>query len=92
MGIASLFVLLLTRGEVELLVVLYSINVFITFSLSQAGMVRHWWQVRADDPSWFWRLTINAVGFGTECRTAVTACCRDGGPGLHSVGLQPAES
>jgi amino acid transporter len=63
MGIASLFVLLLTRGEVELLVVLYSINVFITFSLSQAGMVRHWWQVRADDPSWFWRLTINAVGF-----------------------------
>jgi amino acid transporter len=63
MGLASLAVLLLTRGEVELLVVLYSINVFITFSLSQAGMVRHWWQVRREDPSWLWRFTINAVGF-----------------------------
>ena len=33
----------LTRGDVAVLVVLYSINVFITFSLSQLGMVRHWW-------------------------------------------------
>ena len=32
------------RGSVRLLVVLYSINVFITFSLSQLGMVRHWWR------------------------------------------------
>lgn len=63
MGLASLAVLLLTGGDVELLVVLYSINVFITFSLSQAGMVRHWWQVRHEEPSWKWRLAINAVGF-----------------------------
>ena len=36
------------RGSVDFLVVLYSINVFITFSLSQLGMVRHWWQERAE--------------------------------------------
>jgi hypothetical protein len=72
MGCASLVVLLLTRGDVGLLVVLYSINVFITFSLSQAGMVRHWWQVRREDPSWRWRLGINAVGFALTFSILVT--------------------
>ncbi|HTX65729.1 MAG TPA: APC family permease [Opitutaceae bacterium] len=64
MGGAALLVLLLTRGAVDLLVVLYSINVFITFSLSQLGMVRHWWLVRGEDRAWWWRLVINAVGLG----------------------------
>jgi amino acid transporter len=72
MGGASLTVLLLTRGDVGLLVVLYSINVFITFSLSQAGMVRHWWQVRREDPSWRWRLGVNAVGFGLTFSILIT--------------------
>jgi amino acid transporter len=72
MGGGSLVVLLLTRGDVGLLVVLYSINVFITFSLSQAGMVRHWWQVRREDSSWRWRLTINAVGFALTFSILVT--------------------
>ena len=47
MGAAALATMLLTGGSVKYLVVLYSINVFITFFLSQLGMVRHWWQVRA---------------------------------------------
>ncbi len=64
MGGSALAVLLLTRGAVDLLVVLYSINVFITFSLSQLGMVRHWWLVRRQERSWGWRLAINAVGLG----------------------------
>ena len=72
MGGASLAVLLLTRGEVGLLVVLYSINVFITFSLSQVGMVRHWWQVRLEDPSWWWRMGVNAVGFGLTFSILIT--------------------
>jgi len=62
MGGAALLVLVLTHGTVGLLIVLYSINVFITFSLSQLGMVRHWWLVRREEPSWRWRLAINAVG------------------------------
>lgn len=62
MGGAALVVLLLTHGAVELLVVLYSINVFATFSLSQLGMVRHWWQVRASEPRWKRRLAVNLAG------------------------------
>ena len=62
MGGSALLVLLVTRGAVDLLVVLYSINVFITFSLSQFGMVRHWWQNRATEPGWKRKLLINGFG------------------------------
>ncbi len=34
--------LLYTRGSVDALVVMYSINVFVTFSLCQLGMMRYW--------------------------------------------------
>lgn len=62
MGGAALFVMLITRGAVGLLVVLYSINVFITFSLSQFGMVRHWWKNRATAPQWKGKIAINGIG------------------------------
>src|SRR5207244_9695508 len=41
MGGAALAVLFATLGDVHVLVVLYSINVFLTFSLSQLLMSRH---------------------------------------------------
>lgn len=63
MGLGALVLMLLTRGSVKFLVVLYSINVFITFSLSQMGMVRHWWSVRSGEPHWRKKLAINGVGF-----------------------------
>ncbi|MFA4874195.1 MAG: APC family permease [bacterium] len=62
MGVASLILVLLTGGSVRFLVVLYSINVFITFCLSQLGMVRHWWQVRGQGPRWIHGIIINGVG------------------------------
>lgn len=62
MGTAGLVMMLLTRGSVAVLVVLYSINVFITFSLSQLGMVAHWWRERRREAQWKRRLAINGVG------------------------------
>jgi hypothetical protein len=62
MGSAALIMMLATRGSVDLLVIFYSINVFITFSLSQAGMVRHWWQVRREETGWRHKLAINGFG------------------------------
>src|SRR5262249_37481398 len=44
MGAAALGILFYTEGDVARLVVLYSINVFLTFTLSQLGMCKHWWQ------------------------------------------------
>jgi len=62
MGGAALIMMLLTAGSVRFLVVLYSINVFITFVLSQLGMVRHWWSVRSTFLRWKKKMAVNAVG------------------------------
>ncbi|MDP3791728.1 MAG: APC family permease [Candidatus Omnitrophota bacterium] len=62
MGISAFAVMLLSKGSVKLLVVLYSINVFITFFLSQLGMVRHWWKERKKVKNWFKKITINGLG------------------------------
>ncbi len=47
MGGASLAILLVVRGDIGHLVTMYSINVFVTFSLSQAAMIRYWLGKRA---------------------------------------------
>jgi amino acid transporter len=62
MGGAAFTVLLLSGGSVKLLIVLYSINVFITFILSQLGMVRHWVKVRAENPRWLKKAVVNGIG------------------------------
>jgi amino acid transporter len=60
-GGAALLLMFLTHGSVRLLVVFYSINVFITFSLSQLGMVRHWWTDKAAHGR-FKKMLINGSG------------------------------
>lgn len=62
MGLAAFFVIFFSKASVGFLVVLYSINVFITFSLSQFGMVRHWIIERKTDKKWFTKLLINGIG------------------------------
>jgi amino acid transporter len=62
MGLAAICIILISGGSVQYLVVLYSINVFITFSFSQSGMVIHWWNVRASEKRWRRRLMINGIG------------------------------
>jgi amino acid transporter len=62
MGIAAIALLFYTRGSVSALVVMYSINVFITFSLSQLGMSRFFIQRRNEDPRWLRHLSVHLVG------------------------------
>ena len=62
MGISALVMIALTMGSVKLLIVLYSIAVFITFILSQAGMVRHWWKVKTEIKEWKRKFIINSIG------------------------------
>jgi amino acid transporter len=62
MGLAALVMMWFTGGSVDALVVLYSINVFATFTLSQLGMVVHWWRERGRDAAWGRKLAINGFG------------------------------
>ncbi len=49
MGLSAIGMLLYAGGWVDVLVIMYSINVFLTFTLSQLGMCVHWWQVRQEE-------------------------------------------
>jgi hypothetical protein len=62
MGIAATAVLVYTKGALDLLVVMYSINVFLTFTLSQLGMARHWLEFRDREPHWRRRFLVTGVG------------------------------
>jgi amino acid transporter len=64
----SAILLIAAHGDVNTLVPLFAIGVFIGFTLSQAGMVRHWWNVRPDG----WRIKLALNGFGALL-TAVAA-------------------
>jgi len=60
-GGASMLTLFYTQGNIGTLVTMYSINVFLTFSLSQLGMARYFWQRRGRMPKWKRSLLIQLV-------------------------------
>src|SRR5437879_657702 len=60
MGLSAMAVIFYTHASVRILVVMYSINVFLTFTLSQMGMVVHWLGSRK--PGWWSSLVMNATG------------------------------
>ncbi len=62
MALAAIATLIITGGAVRILVVLYSINVFITFSLSLLGLVIYWLKHRRK-PKWRRKLVTACVGF-----------------------------
>lgn len=62
MGATSILALLYTHGDVSHLVVMYSINVFLTFSLSQLAMCRYWIMERRKHADWKKKITIFIIG------------------------------
>ena len=58
-GFAALL-LVVFGGDTHALIPLYAVGVFVSFTLSQSGMVRHWWVERG--AGWRHRLAINGVG------------------------------
>lgn len=62
MGGAALAALLYTRGDVRHLVVMYSINVFLTFSLTELAMCRFWIGDRKKRADWKRQISIHTVG------------------------------
>jgi amino acid transporter len=62
MGGAAFAVLLWSRGLVDLLVVLYSINVFLTFTMTLLGLCVYWWRNRVPEVRWLLRLVLSVWG------------------------------
>ena len=68
MGGSAILLLLYSRGRISTLIVMYSINVFLTFSLSQLGMSRFFIRNRHKEPEWKKHLPVHLVGL-TLCLT-----------------------
>jgi K+ transporter len=68
MGAGAVAVLLYSKGQSELLILLYSINVFLTFTLTELGMSRYWIRTRhqPEHRSWRRNLVIHGTGL-TMC-------------------------
>ncbi len=60
LGLLAITLVIAFGAETHALIPLYAVGVFIDFTISQAGMVRHWLRTRA--PGWRYRLPINATG------------------------------
>lgn len=61
MGLAGLGILLWTGGSVALLVILYSLSVFLTFAISLFGLCVYWVRQRGQH-NWLGRLALSALG------------------------------
>ena len=61
-GAASIATLFYTGGNIDALVTMYSINVFITFSLTEIGMVKFWITERKKYPEWKKSLPVHMTG------------------------------
>jgi amino acid transporter len=82
MGLAALAFLAYTAGDVRLLVVMYAINVFLTFSISQLGMCCHWWKIRHTERLWLRRFLVNGLGLsftGTILAVTIVLKFAEGG-------------
>ncbi|MEI7742123.1 MAG: APC family permease [Chloroflexota bacterium] len=60
LAVVAAMLLIYFQGDVHLLIPLYSVGVFVCFTLSQVGMVRHW--LSSKEPGWHWRLAVNGAG------------------------------
>jgi amino acid transporter len=69
LAVVAAALIILFKGETHLLIPLYAVGVFIDFTISQAGMIRHW--LRERPPGWQRRLAINAFGCSLTAVVAV---------------------
>jgi amino acid transporter len=60
LAVAAALLLVASRGDTQALVPLFAVGVFIGFTLSQVGMVRHWHSQRSS--GWVYRAWINGIG------------------------------
>jgi amino acid transporter len=79
--------IVLFGGETHLLIPLYAVGVFIDFTISQSGMIRHWRRERP--PGWRRRLAINAFGCALTAIVAVVVTVAKAPQSLIVIFLVP---
>ena len=60
LALVAILLVWIFQAQTTALIPLYAIGVFVCFTLSQAGMVRHWFALR--EPGWKWKAALNGLG------------------------------
>jgi len=93
LGAISILVIIVFKADLSRLIQLYVVGVFTSFTLSQTGMVKHWWRERVKGPEaqrgWKTSIVINAIGAVTTAvvLVVVTATKFKGGAWLSITAM-----
>ncbi len=87
LGFVAASLVVIFQGETHLLIPLYAVGVFIDFTISQAGMVRHW--LRERPHGYLYRLAINATGCAVTGTVAVVVTAAKAPTSLIVIVLIP---
>ncbi|HEX3303029.1 MAG TPA: APC family permease [Thermomicrobiales bacterium] len=71
LSVLSAILIVVFSGSVTQLIPLYTVGVFVAFTLSQSGMVKHWWKLRGTERKWRRRAVINGIGAVTTGIVAI---------------------
>jgi hypothetical protein len=71
LAVFASLLLVVFKGDPTPLINLYAVGVFMSFTLSQAGMVRHWWRLRRAHKGWQRSLAINGLAAVTTLLVAL---------------------
>jgi len=80
LSLVAIALLVIFEGNTTALIPLYSVGVFVSFTISQGGMVRHW--LRERPPGWRWRLALNGFGCVLTAFVAVVVTVAKAPPSL----------
>jgi amino acid transporter len=80
LSVVAIALLIVFEGNTTALIPLYSVGVFVSFTISQGGMVRHWLRERSS--GWRWRLAINGFGCALTAFVAVVVTIAKAPPSL----------
>ncbi|HEY8167982.1 MAG TPA: APC family permease, partial [Candidatus Limnocylindrales bacterium] len=87
LGVVAASLVVVFQGETHLLIPLYAVGVFIDFTISQAGMVKHWLAERPR--GYLYRLAINATGCAVTATVAVVVTAAKAPTSLIVIVLIP---
>ena len=71
LALLAILLLVVFHGITTLLINLYAVGVFLSFTLSQGGMVLHWWRLRRQHKGWLRSMIINGLGSFTTLIVAL---------------------
>src|SRR5205823_6789239 len=71
LALLAILLLIVFDGITTQLINLYAVGVFLSFTLSQGGMVLHWWRLRRERNGWLRSMFINGLGAFTTLIVAL---------------------